>query len=228
MISQNGTTTKGIKTRYGNHTYNCKTQEEYDAVMEIIDNFVAGFNYEDTETWRMYQFWLREQAGEDISSELALEVPYTDKVSGMTGTMDNQSLYGGFKSSITYLESGLRGAINKDEFEQGIKLIAVSNSFANIRFDGKDPGDGSPESAYDELVLKRSDCDAQASSEMALFDRVGMNTTMLADYGDAHAWASFKLGKYWWGYNNFAPMGKTLNGLSEGTSVHRTSTYGIK
>lgn len=223
-----------VITRYGNHNYGCKTQAEYDEVMRIIDEFVARLSestIEEDMTWKMYELWLRKQNMEDISEDLDGTYTAFSQSNNAYVELDKKAYYDAFLSRTKNLKSGLKGAINQEEFETAVKITVILSIFkTNYMNSTTDPKDGSPDSAYDTLFRGLSDCDADAHTAMALLDRMGFNTAMIADYENEHGWGDVKLGKYWWGFDTFSPTAKKIADFEvEGSklSVHVEPTYDI-
>ncbi|MNW62076.1 hypothetical protein D3C74_401840 [compost metagenome] len=63
-------------------------------------------------------------------------------------------------------------------------------------YEVRDPLDGSPNSAYDALVNKVTDCDSDAEVYSVVLDSLGFNTVIISSPG--HANVSVKLGDNWY------------------------------
>src|SRR5690606_34270014 len=88
-----------------------------------------------------------------------------------------------------------------------------------------DPKDGSPKSAYDNLVLGKSDCDALAEVYSLGFDIMGFNTAIIG--GSNHAEVMVQIDGNWYriGSGTFRILDVT-QALKSGSSIFSQPTYG--
>lgn len=201
-----------IFVKYGTHHYESKTQAEYDKVMEIVADgmkdyktkpFYSNFG-SDPEVQRGIQDALKGVAltykGEEIT-------PYWEGYLNVNGALKSMRENGVSteKAVEAHTIFGLAvKAMNSAE--------SATNSDANIR------------SAYDNLVLGRSDCDSFANTMLAFYDSAGYSTQIRAN--ETHADGYVKIEDAGWfkisGGLTFA--GKTLT-FGNGVYLYTAPTY---
>jgi len=170
-------TVNGIKVQYGKHTYGSKNQKEYDKVMEIVNAKIASFDFEldpsgkYTEQFEAYLY----------KGDRAVEHP--------EGSQEWRGLILANGKFGPLLEAGL----TVDESVDVYKASLIASSFMG---DVTNPRNGSPKSAYDNLVNKLSDCDSDAQVYSAVLDVLGFNTSIVASR--SHADVIVKLGNNWY------------------------------
>lgn len=155
-----------IKVRYGDHTYGCNNQAEYDAVMKIIDEAVKNFDSLPL-SWNNSNF-------ENDEFEMSA---YTDVMTGQfnmaTTQLDKNSneyfaRIAQWNSAKGLVLNGVPLSVVKDIDRAAALVLTITSSAKN--------NEGSPVSAYDALVRKVIDCDARSQVYSAIFDTMGYNT----------------------------------------------------
>lgn len=168
-----------IKILYGNHDYASLKQKEYDAVVKIAKKALIGV-----------------ENGPYAQSDVT-EKAYADFLDGVKPITDRSkpNFRSDYNISLLYAENNLSEFKNSGMSKEDIiKYWRVQGAIGNLER-GRDPEDGSPSSAYDALVLKVTDCDADAQVENLFFDMMGYNTAVLGHPG--HAFPAVKLGGAW-------------------------------
>lgn len=162
-----------ITVRYGNHTYGCKNQAEYDAVMKKVDEVLKNFDSLPlSNNEYMEASAVDVQAREDVLNgkfNLAVEHVNIDYNNIPNDVGARMSFWGVFHEMV---ENGVPVSVMKDV----IRIGALSNKLRS----GLPLGvNGAPNSAYDVLFNKVSDCDAYSQLTSALYDSMGYNTAVV-------------------------------------------------
>ncbi|WP_445612973.1 hypothetical protein [Geobacillus sp. YF-1] len=166
----------GITVDYGRHTYGVKNQAEYNKVMEIVRNELKRV---DKEPWvggrfaKYYDMYLNGDRKENYK----------------VGSLD----YRGMFQAEQALKDLVDKKVSKEEIKKIYKVRMVAAGWIG---NTSDPRTGKPESAYDALVNKVSDCDSDAQVYSAFFDALGYNTMILA--GNHHADAFIQIKDNWY------------------------------
>lgn len=181
-------TNNKVSVLYGSHTYESKTQSEYDAVVDIARKALQG-----VENGPYAQNVVSEKAYLDYLNGAK---PITDRSNPNFRTEYNMALLYA-STELTYFKDS--GVSNTDI----INFWKVRNVYANTDR-GEDPGTGAPRSAYDALVRKITDCDSDAQVSNLFLDMKGYNTAVLGRPG--HAFAVVKLGGEWRDITTFQPV----------------------
>lgn len=168
-----------IKVLYGKHDYGSLDQNEYDAVVKIAKKALIGV-----------------EDGPYAQSSIT-EKAYSDFLDGVKPINDrsNPNFRSDYNMSLLYAEENLaefkNSGMTKNDIISFWQLRQVIGSVDT----GEDPETGVPRSAYDALVLKTTDCDADAQVENLFLDMMGYNTAVLGRPG--HAFPVVKLGGAW-------------------------------
>ncbi len=170
FVVNKSTTYAGIRTRYGTHTYGCKTQAEYDKVMAKLEAEVAKLD-----NMQLDEFTIRYLNGErdtdyQVGSEEYKELNYRHRIIGYALT----------KCSQADILKIMKGGVITSRLNIGVT----------------DPGDGTPNSAYDVLFRDRTDCDASSQVTIAILDILGYNTVIVK--AGTHAYPIAEIGGKWW------------------------------
>lgn len=170
FVVNKSTTYAGIRTKYGTHTYGCKTQAEYDKVMAKLEAEVAKID-----DIQFDEFTIRYLNGERHTGY-------------KPGTAEYKELY--------YRHRIMGYALTKCSQADVIKVMKGGVIFSNLLEGQNDPGDGTPNSAYDVLFRDRTDCDASSQLQIAIFDILGYNTVIVK--AGTHAYPIAEIGGKWW------------------------------
>lgn len=150
-----------INTKYGNHTYGCKSQEEYDKVMSVMDE---AYNYasqkEANKTYRKGSAYKTYVQGSHLKF-------YRDKV-GMTNENDIMSI-GVTEAFVEAMADYLRDTYAHPN-GAGTNTDADNNNVYKYLFGG----------GY-------LDCDGNARFYMLCYDYLGFSTRMVGSYKIQHA-----------------------------------------
>ncbi|WP_079912988.1 copper amine oxidase N-terminal domain-containing protein [Paenibacillus sp. 32352] len=174
--SQTGQMVGKIKVLYGKHTYGSVDQNEYTAVLKIVNQALKG--YDDI------------VFGGDQYSPYYYQ--YLDGARWTGDTRDRSLQNRALKSAENTIGPLVEEGLNKDEI---VKVYKVVNVALKLIQGKADPGDGSPSSAADNLLHNRSDCDAEAEVYSVVFDAMAYNTAIIG--GANHAQVIIKLGGSW-------------------------------
>lgn len=181
VISGEGAITvqPSIGYTYGNHGYGSANYSQYLEVMKYIMaakqtygmvHFDGGGRYE-----ALYQAYLN---GDRASN-------YAE------GTLESRGLTQAENSMGALINNGVSAAKAEEAYKVG--------RIASILVEGvSNPGDGTPSSAYDALVAKKSDCDSDANVFSAVFDSFGYNTAIVAS--KTHADMIVQISGKWYTY----------------------------
>lgn len=223
---------ENLNTIYGKHTYGCKTQEEYDEVVKIIDEFVSNLSDEDIKnqkTWLLYEIWLKFKAGEDVVFE-----EYVEKYGNINNaypdnpTKEWQLSYASFLGSMN--AEILNEKIGDDEFENAVKLDIIIDLFSSkymrdVTYDTENVSQTS--SAYEILFNKKNDMYSNAQIKMAILDKLGYNTALINSKKE-YNWAYVKLGNYWWNIPRFSSYEEKISDFDKTIfNVYEEPTYDI-
>ncbi|MEG1256264.1 hypothetical protein [Clostridium sp.] len=175
----------GIMARYGNHVYGCKTQEEYDAVMKVVDEIVSKPDTSPSHyrSLQKYKDGARSSDFTDTTSveyeELKLfEVDFEDFLE---------------QCPLEFQEKALND------------IITYHSQLYKYTKQCTDPKDGTPSSAYDVIGRKLNDCDADAQLSCAVFDALGYSTAIRRD--ESHGWALVNVEGVWCSVGGLTPLG---------------------
>lgn len=212
VITSKGATTElqtvnGIKVLYGKHTYGSKNQKEYDMVMEIVNKKVATIDSVPLDVSGRYEQEFNDYLYKGDRAENYPEGSYE---------------YRGLKLANVKFGPLLAAGLTVDEVVQAYKTSLMAASFMG---DVTNPRNGSPKSAYDNLVNKISDCDSDAYVYSAVFDAMGYNSAVIASTN--HAEVIVKLGDTWYGTMG-GDFGKisVAKALKDGAHMLSQPTYG--
>ncbi|MFD1736942.1 hypothetical protein ACFSCX_10245 [Bacillus salitolerans] len=158
----------GITVDYGRHTYGSLNQQEYDAVMGIVNEAIK--NIYEVELHSDYP----EYFAEYFNSER-----YTGNIRDAIEPRDR-----GLASAGARLGALSDAGVLSDEMERAYRTALIAQD-VKVNTGARDPKDGSPDSAYDALFRELMDCDTDANIYSAVFDAMGYNTAILA--GNNHA-----------------------------------------
>ena len=160
-----------INTKYGNHTYGCKSQEEYDKVMSVMDE---TYNYasqkEANKTYRKGSAYKTYVQGSHLKF-------YRDEV-GMTNDNDIMSI-GVTEAFVEAMADYLRDTYAHPN-GAGTNTDADNNNVYKYLFGG----------GY-------LDCDGKGHLHMLCYDYLGFSTRMIGSYNITHAAAQVYVNGEW-------------------------------
>lgn len=184
-------TQDGIKVSYKNHTYNTKSQAEYDQVMNYIANRIKGKTYNDVKLKQV-----------DLESDLRIleklmngEITViTDRTNPASRTEENITA-NGYK--LTY----------EDAIKQGVSFDTLAKFTAASQYvDGFTGGAstawGPPESAYDYFIKNEIDCTSWSYATQAMYDTLGYNTAVVHSPGANHDYLIIELDGNWFSFES--------------------------
>lgn len=177
-----------ITVRYGNHTYGSKNQAEYDAVMKIVDQAVKGID-----------------SVNEKNSYLENRAVFNEIMNGQfhpaTTTMDRNTDAYGYRLSLWQVLNEI--VSNGESVQQIIDMIHLNCIEGDFENAATTLSTGEPNSAYDILVRKVTDCDADAQLSSALYDILGYNTAVVGVSG--HSYVAVEINGKWYGLNTTSP-----------------------
>lgn len=186
-----GFTKDGIKVSYKNHTYNTKSQAEYDQVMNYINNRIKGKTLNDIKSELSdldYDLQVLERL---MNGELTV---ITDRTNPASRTEENTTAY---RYNIAYgdaIKSGI-------SFETLSKFKAAS-AFVDGFTGGASTDWGPPESAYDFFIKNEVDCTSWAYATQAIYDTLGYNTAVVHSPGANHDYLIIELDGKWFSHES--------------------------
>jgi len=182
-------TSNMIYVKYGSHTYGCKTQAEYDAVLGKVQSAIkANINKP------LDKYCLAFMAGDKYTN-------YKEGTEMYKGLLCVLKADGYFIFKVGNVDA--------------TRIFKGSNIYASFSILAKDPKNGSPNSAYDVLFRKTKDCDAGEQLISAIFDCLGYSSVIMAN--DHHASHAVKVKNIWWymGTPTTITEGKTVYRLTQ-------------
>lgn len=156
----------GAGYAYGFHNYGSDNFQQYTAVMQIIGSAKETYPLMKFDGGGRYEKFYNDYLNGDRASNYA------------EGTLESRGL--------TQAEDAMGALINN-----GVSVSKTEEAYKIARIGAlllkgiSNPGDGSPSSAYDALVVKKSDCDSDANVLSAVFDSFGYNTAIIASKNHA-------------------------------------------
>lgn len=159
-------------SNYTKHHYGSANQEEFNTVIDIINDAIL-----DVPTVQFPKY-------------------YSEYLDGARWSGD-RSDRSERNVRLAQAEGALKGivdaGVSRASIEKAYKVLLTAGYLIAGR---KDPKDGTPRSAYDNLVRKVSDCDSDAEAFSAFFDAMGYNTMIIASPG--HAEFYFQIEGNWY------------------------------
>ncbi len=175
----------GLKVLYGKHYYGCKTQEEYDEVVKIMQERVLNNPKFDNEFAKGMERFAKGERGSKYDKysdyEIASDINLGNEMVELRGFEDNWGYF------LDVIEPDFR-----DRFISDYSLY-----YSRLRELGQEAtspnGSSNPNSAYDTLVRKVTDCDASSHTDTLLFDMLGYNTRITANESRSHTEAEVQV-----------------------------------
>ncbi|MFD1736941.1 hypothetical protein ACFSCX_10240 [Bacillus salitolerans] len=168
----------GIAVDYGRHTYGSLNQQEFDAVISIVNEAIKNI-YEVELHSDYHEYFAEYFNGERYAGNIRDAIEPQDR---------------GLASAGARLGALSDAGVLSDEMERAYRTALIAHSvLANTG--AQDPGDGLPDSAYDALFRKQADCDTDANIYSAVFDAMGYNTAIIA--GNNHATVFVEVSGSW-------------------------------
>lgn len=157
-----------IYVKYGSHTYGCKNQAEYDAVLAKVEDAVKNLPALDNYIVRY------------MNGDRAEKYPQgSDDWAGLTAAYKKDGYF------IYKLN-------NNDLATRALQAIGLCGRFMKQAA----CVEGSPNSAYDVLFLHQEDCDAEAQLLSAIHDAMGYNS--MIGNSSTHADEYVNINGQWW------------------------------
>lgn len=157
----------GAGYAYGFHDYGSDNFQQYTAVMQIIGAAKETYPLMKLDGGGRYEAMYKAYLTGDRASKYAED------------TLESHGLTQAENDLSALIDNGVSASKAEEAYKIGrIAAILVKGLY--------DPRDGTPSSAYDALVLKKSDCDSDANVFSAVFDSFGYNTAIIArtDHAD--------------------------------------------
>ncbi|MBU5253462.1 S-layer homology domain-containing protein [Lysinibacillus capsici] len=195
-------TQNGIKISYKNHTYNTKSQSEYDQVMDYVNNTLRGKTYKDVKLDQVdldYDLQVLERL---MNGELKIINDRTDPAYRSKENMTARRYNTSYEAAINQGVS----------FETLSKFIA-SSQYASHFTGSASTAWGPPESAYDFFIKNEVDCTSWSYGRQAIYDALGYNTAVVHSPGANHDYLIIELDGKWFSYES------SLESFNK-TSVH--------
>lgn len=181
-----GFTQNGIKVSYKNHTYNTKSQAEYDQVMNYVNNRIKGKTLNDVKSELSNLEFDLQVLERLMNGELTV---ITDRTNPASRTEENTTAY---RYNIAY----------KDVIKQGVKFetlakFSAASDYVESFTGGASTAWGPPESAYDFFIKGEIDCTSSSYATQALFDALGYNTAVVHSPRANHDYVIIELDGTW-------------------------------
>jgi len=179
-------TQNGIKVSYKNHTYNTKSQAEYDQVMNHVNKIISGKKYSDVKLQHQddaFELGVLERL---MNGSLTV---ITDRTDPAFRTPENTTAY---RFNIAFKDAISQGV----SFETLAKYRAAT-MYADYFTGGDNALSGPPESAYDYFIKNEQDCTSIAYATQALFDTLGYNTAVVHSPKTDHDYLIVELDGKW-------------------------------
>jgi hypothetical protein len=165
-----------IKTRHGD-TYGVNSQAEYDAVMKEVDSVIAKYQGTYKLGDRYHEYYIEYINGARWSGDKS---DRSDR---------NRGLFAAEREIGALVEAGL----SQEQIEKAYEASLLAYKAIGGTIGGKN---GAPRSAYESIILKVSDCDADAQGISAVMNELGFETKV--QYGSADAKPYIKLNGTWY------------------------------
>lgn len=187
FATSKGFTKDGIKVSYKNHTYNVKSQSEYDQVMNHVNKILKGKTFADTKL-------------KNATPEYDLQIleglmngtikPVTDRTSPNYRTEANSTALGFLDTYDAVIDNGTSFAVLSK-----FHAAKIHTSY----FTGSDTSTmGPPESAYDFFIKNFVDCTSYAYAKQAIYDSLGYNTAVIHSPKANHDYVIVELDGNWY------------------------------
>lgn len=176
----------GIKVLYGKHYYGCKTQEEYETVVKIMQDKVLSNPRLDNPYAKGMERFANGERVSDITSKYTMDEITADinLVESHSEIVTFEDIWG---KLIYQLDPDFR-----DKFMSDYSLYF--SRLQEVKQEATSPnGSSNPNSAYDTLVRKVTDCDASSHTEILLFDMLGYNTRITTNESRSHTEAEVQV-----------------------------------
>ncbi|ASA26613.1 hypothetical protein B9T62_35820 [Paenibacillus donghaensis] len=151
---------------YGNHGYGSANFSQYVEVMKYISAAKQTYPLMKLDGGGRYEALYKAYLNGDRATNYA------------EGTLESRGLTQAENDMGALIDNGVSVAKAEEAYKVGYIAAILLKGISN-------PGDGTPSSAYDALVAKKSDCDADANVSSAVFDSFGYNTAILASKNHA-------------------------------------------
>ncbi len=175
----------GIKVLYGKHYYGCKTQEEYDAVVKIMQERVLDNPRLDNPYAKGMERYAKGERGSKYDKysdyEIASDINLGNE---MVDLVVFEDIWGYL---LDVIEPDFRDKFMSDYSLYYSRLTEVCQEATSPN------GSSNPNSAYDTLVRKVTDCDASSHTQILLFDMLGYNTRITANESRSHTEAEVQV-----------------------------------
>lgn len=213
VVDNGGTGVKvgNIFVKYGTHTYESKTQAEYDAVMKVVENGMNGY--------KTNSFIQQDKLSSDpefmrgVADGLAQTVTYRGE------EIDNY--WSGVITVTNSLKSMRDNGVPTDKAVEAYTIFTIGSKATKAN--SAPSNDAQIRSAYHSLIEGKNDCDSWANAMIAHYDAAGYNTAIVAN--STHADAYVKVGTGWYKVSG----GLTYRGESlpsgSGTYVYAAPTF---
>ncbi|MBG9456038.1 hypothetical protein ABE61_18820 [Lysinibacillus sphaericus] len=188
----------GIKVSYQNHTYNTKSQAEYDQVMNYINNRIKGKTLNDVYK-TLSDFGLPHP---DLDYDLRIlerlmngEIQViNDRTDPAYRSKENMTAK---RYSIAY-----EAAINQGVSFSTLAKFKAASAYVDGFTGGASTAWGPPESAYDFFIKNEVDCTSSAYAIQALYDTLGYNTAVVHSPKANHDYLIIELDGKWFSHES--------------------------
>lgn len=182
-----GFTKDGIKVSYKNHTYNVKSQAEYDQVMNHVIKILKGKTYSDTKL-----------PNENTESDLKiLEGLMNGSIKPITDRTDPNYRTSANSKALGLLDT-YGDVINNNVTFETLAKFKVATAHTSYFVGSTTSTWGPPESAYDFFIKDYIDCTSYAYAKQAIYDSLGYNTAVIHSPKANHDYVIVELDGKWY------------------------------
>jgi len=182
-----GTQVGSITVKYGKHTYESKSQAQYDKVMEIVAKGMK--DYKNKPFYNNFS----ESNDSEFMRGVEAGLAQTDAYTGGKLT----TYYRGVHEVNQALKSMRSNGVSTDKAVEAHTIFTIGSSITKAS--RVDTNDKNIRSAYDSLVLGKNDCDSWANAMIAFFDSASYNTAIVAN--QTHADGYVQIEGNWYSIN---------------------------
>lgn len=191
LSTAKGFTQNGIKVSYKNHTYNTKSQAEYDQVVNYVNSRLKGKTLSDVKSGASSLESDLKILERLMNGELTV---ITDRTNPASRTEENTTAY---RYNIAYGDAIKNGV----SFETLSKFKAASD-FVDGFTGGASTAWGPPESAYDFFIKNEIDCTSSAYAIQVVYDALGYNTAVVHSPSANHDYIIIELDGQWFSHSS--------------------------
>ena len=191
LSTAKGFTQNGIKVSYKNHTYNTKSQVEYDQVVNYVNSRLKGKTFADIKSDLLDLEYDLQVLDRLMSGDLKVINDRTDPAYRSKENMTAK------RYSIAYGD-----AINNGVSFETLSKFKAASAYVDGFTGGASTAWGPPESAYDFFIKNEVDCTSSAYAIQAVYDALGYNTAVVHSPSANHDYIIIELDGQWFSHSS--------------------------